>query len=129
MINIRLLARTIHCKALEQYDQEDTFSSRDEIKAILSGHLLLQPSAYWLQQLHEKDLWAMEVFDWEKLTSHEAYHCLQMEQVIRGTNGNEIITTRCPIRINGQKLFSSKPAPALGAHNLVILHEFLKPAN
>ncbi len=125
MVNIQKLATTIQCQFLEQFSQEDTFSCRDEIKTILSTHLLQQPSASWLQVLHAEDLWAMEVFDWDKLTSHEAYRCLQMEQVL-APNGKEIVTTRCPIRINGQKLFSAKPAPALGAHNEFIWNEFIK---
>ena len=38
-------------------------------------------------------------------------------------DGKEIITTRCPIRFNGKRLFSAKPAPQLGEHNVKILHE------
>ena len=126
MMNIQKLAATIHCDALQPFSQEDTFSRRDEIKTILSGHLLRQSASFWLELLHAEDLWAMEVLDWDRLTNHEAYRCLEMEQVITSSHGEEMITTRCPIRINGQKLFSSKPAPRLGAHNESILNEFLK---
>jgi crotonobetainyl-CoA:carnitine CoA-transferase CaiB-like acyl-CoA transferase len=30
------------------------------------------------------------------------------------TGKNEFVTTRCPIRINGKKFTSPKPAPSLG---------------
>jgi crotonobetainyl-CoA:carnitine CoA-transferase CaiB-like acyl-CoA transferase len=56
---------------------------------------------------------------------HEAYKSLQMEQTIH-KNGNAIVTTRCPIRINRQKIFSVKPAPALGEHNKKVLNDFIK---
>jgi crotonobetainyl-CoA:carnitine CoA-transferase CaiB-like acyl-CoA transferase len=37
--------------------------------------------------------------------------------------GQKIITTRCPIRIDGERLYSNKPAPKLGEHNESILRE------
>jgi CoA:oxalate CoA-transferase len=47
-----------------------------------------------------------------------------MEQSIF-TNGRKIITTRCPVRINGQKLVAAVPAPQVGEHNEKILKEFV----
>ena len=35
------------------------------------------------------------------------------------------ITTRCPIRINGERIFSAKGAPQLGEHTEQIKAEFL----
>ena len=99
MVNIKQLALAISCKELLNFDQKDAFSLRDEIKAVLATHLLTQTSSHWLQKLHASDLWAMEVLDWERLTKHEAYTRLQMEQTIN-TQGKSITTTRCPIRIN-----------------------------
>ncbi len=58
----------------------------------------------------------MEVFDWEKMMNHEACKVLGMEQVIKIAE-RRIITTRCPIRMNGEKLYADKPAPKLGEHN------------
>jgi CoA:oxalate CoA-transferase len=37
-----------------------------------------------------------------------------------------IVTTRCPIRINGQKIFSHKAAPGLGEHNKKVFNDFIK---
>jgi len=116
MMNIHQLATAIGCDALAGFAQEDAFSRRDDIKQVLAAHLHTQPSAHWLQRLHAEDLWAMEVLDWKSLTAGDAYKALQVEQTIRA-GGKDIITTRCPIRIDGKKLFSSKPAPALGAHD------------
>lgn len=115
MMDIHALAKAIDCKALEEFSKEQTFSERDEIKTIISSHLLTMPTAYWLKLLQSAALWAMEVFDWEKMVNHEAYKCLQMEQRINAGEAG-FITTRCPIRINNQRIFSSKPAPKLGEH-------------
>jgi CoA:oxalate CoA-transferase len=127
MVDINQLARSIACDELLTYEQKDAFNLRDEIKTILTKHLLTQSSAYWLAKLHASDLWAMEVLDWERLTRHEAYSVLEMEQTIQ-TNGKTITTTRCPIRINGEKIFSAQPAPQLGEHKEKIIEELIKPS-
>jgi CoA:oxalate CoA-transferase len=126
MVDIKQLAKAIGCNELMAYDQKVAFSLRDEIKSVLAKHLLTQPSAFWLGKLHAKDLWAMEVLDWERLTKLEAYKCLQMEQTITTSQGQPITTTRCPIRINGERIYSSKPAPQLGEHNEKINKELIE---
>ena len=126
MVNIPQLARAIHADDLEPFTQEEAFSHRDEIKKILSEHLITQPVSYWLERLHAEDMWAMEVLDWKTLTAHEGYQVLEMEQELTTAGGRKITTTRCPIRIDGQKLFSDKAAPVLGADRENIKKELLK---
>ena len=123
MVNISRLAATIDCKMLEGITQAEAFSRRDEIKTILSEHLATQPASFWLDKLHAAGIWAMQVLDWKKMKDHPAYKNLQMEQTITTAGGKQMITTRCPIRINGQKLFSDIPAPQLGEHNKKIKQE------
>ena len=125
MVNLKQLAIAIDCNELMAYDQKVSFSLRDEIKSVLAKHLAMQPSAFWLEKLHAVDLWAMEVLDWDQLTKHEAYTTLQMEQTITTSKGAEITTTRCPIRINGERLFAAKPAPQLGEHTEKINKELI----
>ena len=116
MMDLGALAKAIDCKVLTEFFHEQAFAERDAIKAILAEHLSFKTTQYWLSCLQKERLWAMEVLDWEKMMNHEAYKCLQMEQKIK-TGDKEIITTRCPIRINGRRVFADKPAPALGEHN------------
>lgn len=116
MMDIHQLAKTIDCDELLDFGQEETFASRDKIKQCLADHLSQNTTRHWLTRLQEEGLWAMEVLDWEKMMDHQAYKSLGMEQVIL-VDGREIRTTRCPIRINGRRLVSAKPAPRLGQHN------------
>lgn len=125
MSPLQEVAAALQCEALKPYTQEDAFSKRDEIKQYLAAHLLTQPAAYWQEALHACGLWAMEVKDWQQLTAEEGYKVLQMEQPLQMKDGKEVITTRCPIRINGRKLYSTRPAPTLGEHNKTISREFL----
>lgn len=124
MMDIQALAKAINCDVLKEFLNERAFGERDRIKTILAEHLSLQSTAYWLAGLQREGLWAMEVFDWEKMMDHEAYKCLKMEQVLT-VAGSKIITTRCPIRINGKRIYSDKPAPGLGEHNEKIKKELI----
>jgi len=124
MMDIRVLAKAIDSKVLEEFSNDRTFIERDEIKATLAKHLSSQSTNYWLSRLQQDGLWAMEVFDWEKMMNHDAYRCLQMEQALN-VDGKEIITTRCPIRINGERLFSDKRAPKLGEHNEKVMTDIV----
>jgi len=97
-----------------------------DFKQLLSQHLVTRSSGYWLERLHAEDMWAMEVLDWKRLTSHEGYRVLEMEQAVTTERGKSLLTTRCPIRINGERLFSEKAAPRLGEDNEKIVMELLK---
>ena len=119
MMDIEVLAKVIGASSLETFSQSDTFVKRDEIKDILGEHLLQASSIHWLEMLQLHGLWAMEVNDWKQMTQKEAYQVLEMEQVLQ-VNGKSFTTTRCPIRIDGEKIFSSLPAPELGEHQLKI---------
>jgi CoA:oxalate CoA-transferase len=123
MGNLQALASALECDALNAFPQEVSFSRRDEIKNIISNHLATAHTACWIKKLHAAGLWSMEVLDWRKMKDHEAYKVLQMEQTITTKDGKQMITTRCPIRINGERLSSPIPAPQLGEHNSKIKSE------
>jgi CoA:oxalate CoA-transferase len=124
MMDIHLLAEAIGCTGLNRFSKDQVFSERDAIKTILANYLVTQKTDIWLEQLQNEGLWAMEVLDWEDMTKSEAYKCLQMEQSVKTATG-DIITTRCPIRINGKKIVSNQPAPQLGEHNQKIYQDLI----
>lgn len=124
MTPLAKLAAAIECASLVLYAQEDAFRKRDEIKAILVDFLKTKATGYWLSCLQQSDIWAMPVLNWKELRELDAYRVLQMEQQLQ-LGEKKIITTRCPIRINGERLFSSKMAPGLGEHTQKIKAEIL----
>ena len=123
MMDIYELADAINCKELKDFSKEEVFAKRDEIKKQLAECFAKESSSHWIDQLHESGLWAIEVFDWEQMMDHEAYLTLQMEQMLN-ISDKKIMTTRCPIRINGERLYSDKAAPKLGEHNKQVMEEF-----
>ncbi|HET7897658.1 MAG TPA: CoA transferase, partial [Flavisolibacter sp.] len=124
MVPLAKLSAALECAALGDFQQYEAFSRRDEIKETLAAFLRQQTSAYWLEKLRRKDIWSMPVMNWQELKAHEAYRVLQMEQTIRAGE-KEIVTTRCPIRINGERLFSRTAAPTLGAQTEKIKAEIV----
>lgn len=124
MMPLHELADAINCKELKSYTAADSFEKRDTIKKIIAAHLINKPAAYWLEQLQQQDLWAAEVLNWQQLQKHEAYKQLDIEQTV-GLNGTQIVTTRCPLKFNGERLVNSRPAPPLGFNTADIKANFI----
>lgn len=129
MGNIVLLGELLQCSELKYYtNPDDWFNKRDEIKKILAGHLLGCTTEKWLGILEPADIWCAKVLDYDALVKEEGYKILEMELKVKTSNGLEITTTRCPIRVDGQLLLSDKGAPLLGEHNRQIDEEFIAQA-
>jgi crotonobetainyl-CoA:carnitine CoA-transferase CaiB-like acyl-CoA transferase len=114
------LGGLIACEALEEFElnSEDPFEKRNEIKAILANHLKARDTDEWLAMLEPADFWCSDVYTYGRLMAHAGYEAVSMEQVVRRPNGTEVRTTRCPVRIDGERLFSDRAAPMLGDANL-----------
>jgi crotonobetainyl-CoA:carnitine CoA-transferase CaiB-like acyl-CoA transferase len=119
------LARLLGAPALEDAaaDRSRWYSDRDRLKQLLQDHLRPQTTAYWLAILEPAGIWCADVLTWPRLMEHPGFQVLDMVQTLEMGSGPAMRTTRCPIRIDHQKLRSARPAPALGAHNEEILRE------
>ncbi len=124
MCKIDQLGVLLNCdKLLPFTDPKEWYNRRDEIKTILKYHLLLKPTKEWLEVLEPADIWCSEVFHYDELIHHEGYKAIEMEQQLV-FGDSKLKTTRCPIRIDGNILFSSVMAPKLGQHTAAIEKEF-----
>jgi len=109
------LGKLINCEPLSKYtDKKTWFTKRDEIKAILVVHLKTNTTGYWLNILEAVDFWCAEVLTWKELINHEGFRVLNMIQEVYRKNGTRMLTTRCPIRIDGKILTSDKGSPEIG---------------
>jgi CoA:oxalate CoA-transferase len=119
------LGELLDCPPLSQYsDRKIWFTKRDEIKRILADHLRTRTTAAWLSILEAADIWCSDVFTWPQLLQHEGFKALDMLQEVRRDNGTRLLTTRCPIRIDGSVYKSSRGAPRVGEHTRQIDEEF-----
>lgn len=124
MGSIPFLGKLLNCPALEDYaDGEQAFKERDAIKTILTQHLASEPTSHWLGILEAADIWCADVLDWNRLTAHDGFKVLDMVQKVAMGDGFTYETTRCPIRIDGELLTSTKGSPKLGEHTEKIWEE------
>lgn len=121
MMPIPRLGELLGCPELSQFDTPQSwFDQRDEIKAALAAHLGLRTTGEWLSVLEPADVWCADVLDWPRLLAHPAFQALGMIQTVQRRNGASLETTRCPIRIDGQILTSSRGAPGVGEDNAAV---------
>ncbi len=108
---------------------DTTFAGRDEIKRRLAEVVRTRATADWLAVLVPAGYWCAEVRDWPGLEESGVLDALDLVLTCRvpeperpgaGSGdgaGPEFRTTRCPVRIDGQVLTSTSPAPRLGQHD------------
>lgn len=127
MASIPMLGNLLSCDALLKYETPTmAFEQRDEIKAILAVHLLTNTTEHWLSKLEPADIWCADVLNWSDLMKHDGFKVLNMIQEVAMLDGYQYKTTRCPIRIDGELLTSSKGSPKLGQDNEAIIKEFMQ---
>lgn len=130
MGSIVQLGQLLECPALTTYDKsEQLFDQRDEIKSILVQHLRHKTTQHWLSVLEPADIWCSDVLTWDRLFAHAGFGALDMVQTITRPGSDDQLpvvmrTTRCPIRIDGELLTSSQPAPRIGEHTEQLRREF-----
>jgi len=125
MGSVTRLGELLDCPALLKYvDPQTWFTHRDEIKRILADHLKTQATSHWLSLLEPADIWCSDVFTWPRLMEHEGFKALDMIQRVSRDNGASLLTTRCPIRVDGQIYKSSRGAPRVGEHTEQIALEY-----
>ena len=109
----------------EWKEQESWYSQRDAIMEMLSAVFIKKTTHDWLDIFEPLDIWCAAVYNYKELFSHEGFKKLEMIQEVATEDGERITTTRCPIRIDGEKIFSKRSAPKVGADNEKIEKEFL----
>lgn len=112
--SLSVLADIVDCPELKNLDTADKlYSERDRIKQLLAEKLKQAPTSEWLDQFDAAGYWGSDVYNYAKLLNHAGCRALQMEQRVKRSEDVKIMTTRCPIRIDGEKIFSEKASPAL----------------
>ncbi|MCU1509422.1 MAG: CoA transferase [Glaciihabitans sp.] len=113
-------------------DPDSWWTDQERIEDLLAGHFAMETTEHWLAILDAADVWCAPVLTLEQLVDHEGFAAIAMTQEITrpGADGADVtlLTTRSPIRIDGQRLTSSAPAPRLGQHTEAVRAEFAEPA-
>jgi crotonobetainyl-CoA:carnitine CoA-transferase CaiB-like acyl-CoA transferase len=105
-------------------DKSQWFTHRDEILRLLGVQLAAKTTAQWLQLFEQEGIWCSAVQNYQQLLQHPGYEVLGMSQEVNLPHGGTLTTTRCPIRIDGERLYSAKAAPKAGTNTQAINAEF-----
>ncbi len=125
MTHLPTLGTLLDLTELERIsDSAEGFRRRDDIKGVIAKRLKEHTTEHWLQILNTSDIWCAEVLDWPTLRASEAFQQLAMLQTLTDDRGIEILTTRSPIRLDGNLLTSKRLAPSVGQHTEAIQEEF-----
>ncbi|PUA18879.1 CaiB/BaiF CoA-transferase family protein [Glaciimonas sp. PCH181] len=125
MGSVTQLGKILDCAALQAYDDPQSwFDRRDEIKQHLVTHLQTQSTRYWLDRLEPADYWCAPVMDWPEMLAHDGFKVLDFLQPVTRDNGQALVTTRCPIRIDGAVLKDGRASPRVGEHTAQINAEY-----
>ena len=125
MTPVPALGKLLNLQEIEKYtDQKEWFTKRDEIKKIIGEWLINENTKFWLDILQPADIWCSEVLDWDQMMKNEGFKIVDMLQRITRSDGLDIQTLRCPIRIDNQIFKSEKAAPIVGQDTKKIIQEF-----
>ena len=94
------------------------------IKRRIAAQLQTRSTSAWLAALEPHDIWCSEVLTWPELFGTENFRLLDMVQTLRKGDGFSIRTLRSPIRVDGQRGRSERPAPEIGENTEALRREF-----
>lgn len=120
------IADLLGLQALAPYRDEPRswFTHRDEIKQVIAQRVATQPTDHWLAILEPADIWCAKVLTWPELLDSDGFKALDMLQTVTREDDVSILTTRSPIRIDGQRPRTARAAPLIGEQSASIRAEF-----
>ncbi len=125
MGDLHQIGNVLGCDISKTYPEKaQWFEHRDEIMNLFAERLKIKNTADWINLLDAEGIWCSEVLTYAQTLQHEGYRVMGMQQEVNLPSGASLTTTRCPIRINGQKLYSDVAAPRPGAQTEIINQQF-----
>ena len=124
MGNLLKIGEAVGCDLLAYVDKAMWFDKRDEIMLLVAESLKTKTTAEWLTKLGAQGIWCSEVLTYAEALQHEGYMAQGIKQEVTLPDGSSLSTTRCPIRINGERLYSPVAAPRPGAQTAAINQQY-----
>ena len=124
MTPLAKLAPLLETPELADLAPDAPFRERDAIKARIAAQLRTRSTAAWLAILQPHDIWCSEVLNWPEMFESENFRLLDMVQTLRGDDGLTVRTLRSPIRVDGARSRSDRPAPRIGEDTERLRAEF-----
>ncbi|WP_072807239.1 CaiB/BaiF CoA transferase family protein [Rhodococcoides yunnanense] len=118
------LAKVFEDDSFLAFDAErDGFTHRNEISALVTGHLATNTTAHWLEALAAVGVWVGPVYDYEQLRADpQVQHNDSFVEYDHPTEGR-VTTPGFAFRMATQPQEVYRPAPLNGQHSVEILAE------
>ena len=78
------------------HDGSSWFSQKDDIMAFFAEIFITRTNQEWLDLFEPADIWCSAINSLSEIIEHEGYKELDMERTIKLSNGEEVVTTKCP---------------------------------
>ncbi len=133
MYSVPTLGRLLGLAELEGYeDPVSWMTEREKIATLLGEHLQAEATQHWLDILEAADVWCAPVLTLPELAESEGFAAIEMLQEVRrpaldGTAESAVVTTRSPLRVDGERLTSERGAPRIGEQSAALRREFQEP--
>lgn len=101
------------------------FIARDLILEELGKAIAQWDTEALVERFGANGLWCAAVSNYAQFFASEGFAKSAMLQEIKLQDGGKLQTTRSVFYIDGQYLYSDKPAPKVGQHNRVIVEDYL----
>lgn len=126
MTPIPRLRELMELETLDPYcaNSASWFTERDAIKKLIARAIAERTVADWMSVFEPADVWCSPVLDWDDLMESEGFNTLDLLQIVEREDDVSILTTRSPIRINGERPKVARAAPRVGEHTAAIVEEF-----
>jgi crotonobetainyl-CoA:carnitine CoA-transferase CaiB-like acyl-CoA transferase len=124
MGDLQQIGSAMGCDLSAYPDKASWFDKRDEIMLLLGDQIKNKTTAEWLEKLEAEGIWCSEVLTYAEVLQHEGYLAQGIKQELTLPDGGTLSTTRCPIRINGERLYSNIAAPRPGAQTAAINQQY-----
>ena len=124
MGNLHKIGQALDVDLSEYASRESWFEQRDEIMDKLTLSLETKTTAEWLAILEPLDIWCSEILTYAQSLHHDAFEAMGVKQNVVLPDGQELSTTRCPIRIDHTRLYSPVAAPRPGQQTDIINQQF-----
>ena len=126
MTPIPKLADLLGMPELDPYRDDPTswFRDRDQIKELIANKIATRTIDEWLAILEPADIWCAKVLNWHELMESDGFKSLDMLQTVTRDDDVSILTTRSPLRVDGNRPKFDRAAPRIGEHSAAIREEF-----
>ncbi|PKQ63076.1 carnitine dehydratase [Labilibaculum filiforme] len=125
LVPLTSLTKAMNISLPSEFSSKETwFPKRDQIMEFLSPYFEKESTQYWLDIFEPLDFCCSDIYSYKQFLNHEGCKALQMIQEVETSDGIKMKTTRCPIRIDGERIFKRKSAPKPGENNASIEKEF-----